>query len=237
MFWYQSVQANFCSMHLDRGNFFILAISLCPPTCTSAYISSKCFPVFFFTFTVSQLTDLLACNAILTKYTEESSTFCCLTHQMTSVAFPNVIYDLKICKLKQSSCDIYALHCVRKKTLTMRWTKETVQNEGAGNLQNYSVFSCLSPCTFIQVSPQLMEGWIALAQAVFPLLVISSRQVAASWHTSQFLLRRIMKWSHRICRLIIKHLSPSIYLSNSADFKQWTFDNIYCLLGDIFSPP
>lgn len=128
-------------MHLDRGNFFILAISLCPPTCTSAYISSKCFPVFFFTFTVSQLTDLLACNAILTKYTEESSTFCCLTHQMTSVAFPNVIYDLKICKLKQSSCDIYALHCVRKKTLTMRWTKETVQNEGAGNLQNYSVFS------------------------------------------------------------------------------------------------
>lgn len=30
--------------------------------------------------------------------------------------------------------------------------------------------------------------------------------------------------------------SFSIYLSNSTDFKEWIFD-IYCLLGDIFSPP
>jgi len=96
-----------------------------------------------------------------------------------TLKLPNLRYTSKICKLKQSNCDISALGCVRKKVVTMRKGKETVRC--GGSLLAHSTVQYSPLFVAFQLLPSFTpSGSVCSCSASFALLLAISRQVAAS---------------------------------------------------------
>lgn len=96
----------------------------------------KYFPIFFFILTVSQLAVGWLVPFSLNTL-KNAPCLCCFTHQLTSVVFPNLRYDSKIHKLRQSKFNIYAQHCEKEK-VKCEESKNTVENKSAGSLLAHS---------------------------------------------------------------------------------------------------
>lgn len=131
----------------------------------------------------------------------------------------------------------HAQHCEKEK-VKYEESKNIAENKSAGSSLAHST-THYSPFVNLQFSPQLLERWISPTHPVFPLPVTTSRQVAASLHillpSSYFRDKEIGVIQYAV--FIIKQPSSSIYPGSSTDFKQRTFEDVYCFLGGIFSLP